>query len=53
MAADFFNMKSLAHLSHNQYFYRRMMHEEGERPPKEKAHYNISALLTTGVMFAN
>ena len=43
MAADFFSMESLSHLSQNQYFHRRMMHEEDERPPNDKSHaYHFS-----------
>ena len=61
MVADFFSMKSLSHLSHNQLLYRRMMHEENERPPNEKSHayhfsftYNVCnfSLLTPSAILA-
>ena len=42
MAADFFSMKSLSHLSHNQ----------DERPPNENHMLIILALLTTDAIFA-
>ena len=52
MAADLFCMKSLPHLSYNQQFYRRMMHEKDERPPTKNHMLIILALLATDVIFA-
>ena len=47
----FFSMKSLSHLSHNQQFYRRMMHEEDERPPNEKSHAYHFSIIYNGCDF--
>ena len=61
MAADFFSMKSLSHLSHNHDFYMRMMHKEDERPQNDKSHachYSITyngcdfCLLTSSAIIA-
>ena len=53
MTSDIFSMKSLSHLSHNHYLYRRMVHEEDVIPPNKKTHMLIIlALLTTDVNLA-
>ena len=52
MTADFFSMKSLSHLSHNQEFYRRMMHEEDVDHQTKIRMLIILALLTTDMIFA-
>ena len=62
MAADFFSAWNLYHISHiTNSFYRRMIHEEDERPPNEKSlayHFSITyngcdfCLLTPSAILA-